>query len=181
MYVKVKSNLALLLAATLSLPFACRAEKFVFVSYSPDIRYSVNGADSKIVLVPKENGYSYGHDFGNLRPCSPKARYCLAFDFMAVAAVPPEARPGVTFSDGEFTFEVGALTDLRVLGATESAYLVTVKKNGTLANRYYFSKLRGVLGIVVLNFKNAQIPESTFFSTSQNGLFHSSQARQEIE
>ncbi len=177
----MKSVLGLFLAVAVSSPFACWAGQFVYISYAPDVRYSINGKDAKIVLVPEKSGYSYGHDFGNLRACSPEASQCLALDFMAVAAVPPEVRPGSKFSEGEFTFEVGELTELRVLGTTESAYLVTVKKRGLLANRYYFSRVHGVIGIVVLNFENKQIPESIFLIASQNGLFHASQPSRDIQ
>ena len=156
------------------LPSMSCAENFVYISDSPDNRYSANGRDTKIVLNLETSGYSYGHDLGNLQACAPEAQNCIAFDFMAVSALPPDTVTGFRFTRGEFAFEVENQTHFTLLGLDQVALRVTVKKQGKLANSFYYSPTNGVIAIGILNFGTPNIPESLFFASSKQGVFHAS-------
>lgn len=153
-------------------PSVTWADEYVYVSYSPDVRYSQNGRDARVVFVTSENLYSYGHDMGALRPCSEEQSDCLVFDFMAVARLPNDAKSGSTFKRGEFSFGVAETVSFKILGTRVSAQKVVVKKSDLVANSYYFCPELGVVAIGVLNFGNPNIPESLFFLASEQGILH---------
>lgn len=171
---------ALVLLALLA-PNVARADEYVYVSYSPDVRYSQNGRDARVVLLPTEQLYSYGHDMGGLRTCSEGQSDCLVFDFMAVARLPADATSGSTFKRGEFSFEVMDSVDFEVLGTQVSAQRVVAKKSGLLANSYYFCVERGVIAIGVPNFGNPHVQELLFFVTSEQGIFHAGEQDEKAE
>lgn len=168
----MRKVLAALALACALLPGTGAAEGFLYINYSPDIRYSANGSDARIALLPEQAGYAFGHDLGQLEPCAPGASDCLAFDFMAIATPPSEAGPGDRFSRGTFEFEVEGRAEISVLGVRKEVLRIAVRKNGQLSNRFYFSPSHGVVAIGVINFGNRHIPESMFLLASDRGALH---------
>lgn len=141
-----------------------------YVNHAPDVGHASADHDSRITFVLDKGLYGYGHDFGALAACGGPSKACIAFDFMAVRALPDDARIGSTYQEGAYTFTVSRVVKLSLLGRTFSPYRVEVTKGDERANSYLFDARRGVIAIGVANFGTASIPESIFFLSGEKGV-----------
>lgn len=148
-----------------------RAEEFTYVNYAPDVRYSANGQDSRIVILPDEGLYGFGHDFGKSVACAELEADCIAMDYMAFLKIPMNAKVGSRFIRGNFSFEVVAEQDLIVLGKSYPVYRVDVSREGVAAVTYLHHPEHGILAIIARNFDNDKIPTSIFLLAGATGLF----------
>lgn len=162
----------------MSLLNVARAEGVPYVNYAPDKRYVSGDNDSRLVIIPERALYGYGADFGKLKECDGgDFLECIAFDFMAIRRLPEGAKVGDKFSAGEFAFRVSQSVVIPMLSGDRELLRVDVEKSGVYANSFLFDFERGVVAVVVSNFKNKDIPESIFFLRDGPGIFSKSAAR----
>lgn len=157
------------LAACVALP--ARGESALYVNSAPDMRYSVNGRDSRISFDLEKHLYGYGHDYGKLDPCADGSKGCITFDFMALYELPEGAATGDKYAAGQHRFNVAATVDLSLLGSHRNVFRVDVTKDGKRSNSYLFDHQLGVVAIIVPNFGDKEIPESIFFLQGSAGVF----------
>lgn len=155
---------------------ACRAhcsvsDSYLYVSYSPDKRYSPNGLDSRIALIPGERLFGYGHGFGQMFPCMTGRSDCVSFSGMAVLQLPESTVVGDAFDVGEYHFQVKAQQSLLLLGCSYDALRVEVRKNNEFSNSFLFSATKGVIAIGTKNAEDENVPELLFLLAGDEGLF----------
>lgn len=149
------------------------AEEALYVNYAPDLRYSANGLDSRIAVLPDKGLYGFGHDFGKLAACADAAENCLVLDHMALLELAEDVAAGAVYKVGAFEFRVVRLTEVSFAGLQRQAYRLDVSKNGIPSNSYLHDSELGVVAIITRNFGNREIPESIFLLRGSAGIFAS--------
>ncbi|OBU69050.1 hypothetical protein A9K58_04785 [Stenotrophomonas maltophilia] len=163
--------LAVALIPTLASGMA-RADDVLYVNYAPDMRYSANGVDSRLVILREKGLFGYGNEFGKLEACQAGgSANCLKLDLMALYRLPDGAKIGDRYKEGEFTFTVIRGVSIPMLADGREVLKVDVAKGRVRANSFYFDKIKGVIGVGVRNFDNSAIPESVFFLDGGRGVF----------
>ncbi|TPD98475.1 hypothetical protein FJP65_05705 [Stenotrophomonas maltophilia] len=172
-----------LLAGAVALAIAvvsslAKADDVVYINYAPDMRYSVNGIDSRLTILREKGLFGYGSEFGKLEPCQTGGSLdCLKVDFMALYRVPDGGKIGDKYKEGEFTFTVVRALAIPMLADSREVLEVDVAKGDAQANSFYFDVKRGVVGVKIRNFGNGSIPTSVFFLERGNGLFSSEERK----
>lgn len=163
-------RLALAFLVAVLLPAQGMAQRYTYVNYAPDVRYTLNDVDSRIGVDTSAMVYGYGHMIEPIRPCDSDLSRCITIDFMGFYRVPPRTPLGSVFRSGEFEFKVTANRKLSIVGRTLQAAQVEVRFKGALSNSYLFNQERGVVGIFVNNENTPDIPQSFFVLEGEKGM-----------
>lgn len=143
----------------------------LYINHAPDVRYSVDGFDSRISFDIEEGLFSYGNDYGDITTCEKNSTSCVSFDFMALYKIPENTSVGSEYWEGSYRFKISRKSELHILGVKYDVFRVDVAKNDKRANSYLWNAGRGVIAIIVLNFENKEIPESIFFLQGSEGIY----------
>lgn len=143
----------------------------LYINHAPDVRYSVDGFDSRIAFDVEGSLFGYGNNYGNIIACEKNSTVCVSFDFMALYKLPEDAPVGSEYFEGDYGFKISRKSELYLLGVKYEVFRVDVAKNGKHANSYLWNAGRGVIAIIVPNFGNNKIPESIFFLKGPEGIY----------
>ncbi|MCF3476645.1 hypothetical protein GUK69_11685 [Stenotrophomonas maltophilia] len=175
---KLRILAAAVALASMVVSIHSRADDALYINYAPDMRYSTNGVDSRLTILPGKGLFGYGSEFGKLEPCQASGSSdCLKIDFMALYKVPIGGKVGDRYKEGAFTFAVVKALSIPMLADDREVLKVDVERDGVHANSFYFDRKRGVIGVRVRNFGNSAIPESVFFLERGNGVFSSEERK----
>lgn len=142
----------------------------VYINYSPDMRYSRDGRDARIVLIPGQSLFAFGHDFGRLAPCADDASACMVFGDMALARPPADAEAGDRFRHGDFAFEVEGVETITVFGVRKEVIRIAVRRRGDASNHYLFSRTDGVVAIGFDNPDRSHVRKFLFLLDTESGV-----------
>jgi hypothetical protein len=134
------------------------------------MRYSWNGRDARIALMPGQSLFAFGHDFGRTAPCEQDITSCIAFGGMALARPPADAEAGDRFRHGDFAFDVEGVETISVFGVTKEVMRITVRRRGETSNHYLYSRTDGVVAIGYENPDRSHVRDFLFLLVTGSGV-----------
>lgn len=146
-------------------------ETIVYINYSPDRRYSINGEDSRIAFNVTSGVFAYGNVFDKAKDCSTKTVDCIRLRFIGLASLKNGHVPAQEFSAGSFSFSRAKESDVCLIGKCIPVVRVDVKSSGKHSNYFLFNEEMGVVAIGVPNSGADNVHHLLFILAGDRGVF----------